>query len=311
MSLLFFAEYDQQQLSSLTLRALCAAQQMESSIDLALFGEVPEAVLAQAQKITHVKKILCAPITQPAPLHARAEDVAEFLFTLAPHYETFAAAASLLGKDVMPRLAAKLDVMQISEIVAVVDRDTFKRFIYAGNALTTVRARGKKVVTIRSSAFPYCHMQQAGSVLETIAPLPSLGLSQFIKSVPLATDYANLETARIVVAGGRGLGSKENFFSLLGPLAEKLHAALGASRAAVDAGYAPNDWQIGQTGKVITPDLYIAVAISGAAQHLAGIKDAKKIVAINCDPHAPLMHYADFAVEGDLFTLLPELTRAL
>jgi electron transfer flavoprotein alpha subunit len=241
--------------------------------------------------------------------NALAEPLADAIAALAPGYDAIVAPATSTGKNLMPRVAAMLDVMLISDITAVVSPDTFERPIYAGSAFETVQSRDKiKVITVRASAFP----PRVRESLETITvPLAETALSRIVSEDLRRSDRPELSSAKIVVSGGRALGSKEKFDALLVPLAEKLNAAIGASRAAVDSGYADNDLQVGQTGKVVAPDLYIAIGISGAIQHLAGMKSSKLIVAINADPQAPIFAVADYGLVGDLFTLIPELTAAL
>lgn len=244
--------------------------------------------------------------------HQLAEPVADTIIKQTNDYDVFIAASNCIGKNVMPRVAALLDVMQISEIIAVVASDTFKRPIYAGNAIETIRSNdNKKVITVRTASFTPASSQNNAAPIKTITPALNPNLSSFVKAQTNKSNRPDLTSARIIISGGRGLGSQEQFMALLLPLANKLEAALGASRAAVDAGYAPNDWQIGQTGKVVAPKLYIAVGISGAIQHLAGIRDAQVIVAINKDAEAPIMQIADYALVGDLHQILPELEKAL
>ncbi|MEZ5801454.1 MAG: electron transfer flavoprotein subunit alpha/FixB family protein, partial [Nitratireductor sp.] len=243
--------------------------------------------------------------------HMLAESTANLIVSLAGNYDTFVAAATSSGKNVMPRVAALLDVMQISDITAVKAADTFERPIYAGNAIQTVQSTDpKKVITVRTAGF-----QAAGeggsAATENVASAGDAGLSTFLEAALSKSDRPELTSARIVISGGRALGSKEKFMEVMLPIADKLGAAVGASRAAVDAGYAPNDWQVGQTGKVVAPDLYIACGISGAIQHLAGMKDSKVIVAINKDDEAPIFQVADYGLVADLFTALPELQKAL
>jgi electron transfer flavoprotein alpha subunit len=243
--------------------------------------------------------------------HLLAEPTADLIVSLAGSYDAIVSPATTAGKNVMPRVAAQLDVMQVSEIIKVVSPDTFERPVYAGNAIQTVQASdAKKVITVRTAAFQPAG--QGGSApIETVAAAADPGVSSFKGEEIAKSERPELTSARIIISGGRSLGSSENFTKYLEPVADRLGAAMGASRAAVDAGYAPNDWQVGQTGKVVAPDLYIAVGISGAIQHLAGMKDSKVIVAINKDEEAPIFQVADYGLVGDLFTLLPELEQEL
>jgi electron transfer flavoprotein alpha subunit len=238
--------------------------------------------------------------------------VAPLVAKLAADYSHVVAPATTSGKNIMPRVAALLDVMQISDVMEIVAPDTFKRPTYAGNAIQTVRSKdAKKVLTIRTSAFPLAEDSASAAPVESIAATADPALSDFVSESVAASERPELAAARIIISGGRALGSKEKFMEVILPVADKLGAAVGASRAAVDAGYAPNDWQVGQTGKIVAPDLYIACGISGAIQHLAGMKDSKVIVAINKDPEAPIFQVADYGLVGDLFTILPELESAL
>jgi electron transfer flavoprotein alpha subunit len=240
-----------------------------------------------------------------------AEPLADLIVSLAGSYDTIISAATSVGKNVLPRVAALLDVAQVSEIIEVISSDTFKRPIYAGNAIQTVQATdAKKVITVRTASF--ASAPEGGSAaVEAIPAVSDPGLSTFVRDALSASDRPELTSAKIIISGGRALGSAEKFREVILPLADKLGAAVGASRAAVDAGYAPNDWQVGQTGKVVAPELYMAVGISGAIQHLAGMKDSKVIVAINKDPEAPIFSVADYGLEADLFTAVPELVKAL
>jgi len=243
--------------------------------------------------------------------HQLAEPLADLIVSLGGGYDVVMAAATTTGKNVLPRVAALLDVMQVSEIIEVVSPDTFKRPIYAGNAVQTVQALdAKKVITVRTAAFAAAETG-ASAPIESVAAIADRGLSTFIENRIARSERPELGSARIVISGGRALGSQDKFREIILPIADKLGAAVGASRAAVDAGYAPNDWQVGQTGKIVAPDLYIAIGISGAIQHLAGMKDAKVIVAINKDGDAPIFQVADYGLVGDLFDLLPELERQL
>jgi electron transfer flavoprotein alpha subunit len=261
-----------------------------------------------AAKIAGVEKVLLA----DAPEYARqlAEPMEALILSLAVTYDAILAPATTTGKNILPRVAAKLDVGQISEVLKVVSPDTFERPIYAGNAIETLQApAGKKVITVRTTAFAAA-AEGGSAAIEKVAPTADPGISKFASEALSKSERPELTSAKIVISGGRGLGSKENF-KLLDSIADKLHAAVGASRAAVDAGYVPNDYQVGQTGKAVAPDLYIAVGISGAIQHLAGMKDSRKIVAINKDEEAPIFQVADYGLVGDLFKILPELDEEL
>jgi electron transfer flavoprotein alpha subunit len=272
-------------------------------------GKDAKAAADAAAKLKGVTKVLLAEADELA--QQLAEPMAALVVSLAGNYDTVIVPATTMGKNVMPRIAALLDVMQVSEIIEVVSPDTFKRPIYAGNAIQTVQATdAKKVITVRTASFQAAGEGGSASV-ETVKPADNPGLSTFIENRLSESDRPELTSARIIISGGRALGSKEKFEEVIIPVADKLGAAVGASRAAVDAGYAPNDWQVGQTGKVVAPDLYIACGISGAIQHLAGMKDSKVIVAINKDEEAPIFQVADYGLVGDLFTVLPELEKAL
>jgi electron transfer flavoprotein alpha subunit len=274
-----------------------------------LIGSNAGAIAQAAAGITGIRKVLYADATQFAD--QLPESVAEQMIALASDYDYFLAPATAHGKSVMPRVAAKLDIAQLSDITRVVSGDTFERPIYAGNAIATVQSSdAKKVITVRTTNFEAA--PEGGlAVIESIKPVDPYEASQFIGRELTKSDRPELSAAKIIVSGGRGLGSAEKYKELIEPLADKLGAALGASRAAVDAGYVPNDYQVGQTGKIVAPQLYIAVGISGAIQHLAGMKDSKIIVAINKDPDAPIFGVADYGLVGDLFTLVPELTAAI
>jgi electron transfer flavoprotein alpha subunit len=309
MATLLVAEHDDKTLNGATAKALTAAKGLGGDIHVLVAGAGCKPVADAAAKLDGIAKVLLA----DAPLYGSrlAEPMAALLVQLAPNYDTIVAPATTAGKNFMPRVAALLDVMQISEISKVVAPDTFERPIYAGNAIETVQsADKKKVVTVRTAAF-----QAAGtggnSPIETITPAADPALSSFVGEELSKSDRPELTAARVIVSGGRALASKENFAKYIEPVADKLGAAVGASRAAVDAGYAPNDWQVGQTGKVVAPELYVAVGISGAIQHLAGMKDSKVIVAINKDEEAPIFQVADYGLVGDLFVLLPELEKEL
>ena len=309
MAVLLLAEHDNQGLAKATLHALSAAHALGGEIHVLVAGlgcaEVARAA-AQAQGVA--KAILVEGEALVAPT---AEDLTPILVALAPGYDHLVAAATTFGKNVMPRVAALLEVAQVSDIVAVHGPDTFERYIYAGNALATVRsADAKRVITVRTTAFAAAEETGGSGVVET-APAPAAtGLAAFLGRDVQCSERPELTSARIVVSGGRGMGSGENF-KLLDELADTLGAAVGASRAAVDAGFVPNDYQVGQTGKIVAPDLYVAVGISGAIQHLAGMKDSKVIVAINKDEEAPIFQVADYGLVGDLFAIVPELTAEI
>ncbi len=309
MTTLLLADHDNATLKDATARALTAALSLGAEVHVLVAGKDAAPAAAEAAKLSGVAKVLHADSDSLA--HQLAEPLAALIVSLAGGYDALLAPASAGGKNVLPRVAALLDVMQVSDIVKVVAPDTFERPIYAGNAIETVQATdAKRVVTVRPAAFK----PAAGggtAPIETIAgPEPST-LSAFVGAELARNDRPDLTAARIVISGGRAFQSAENFRKYLEPIADKLGAAIGASRAAVDAGYAPNDFQVGQTGKVVSPDLYIACGISGAIQHLAGMKDARIIVAINKDADAPIFQIADFGLVGDIFTLLPELEKAL
>ncbi|RLP23940.1 electron transfer flavoprotein subunit alpha/FixB family protein [Mesorhizobium sp. YM1C-6-2] len=309
MAILLIAEHDNQSLSDQTAKALSAASRIGSDIDVLVAGNGAKAAADAAAKLSGVRKVLLA--EAPALENRLAEPLAALIVSLAPGYDTIVAPATTSGKNVMPRVAALLDVMQVSEIVEVVSSDTFKRPIYAGNAIQTVQSTdAKKVITVRTASFQAAPEGGAAAV-ETVPAAADPGLSSFVENRLSGGERPELTSAKIIISGGRALGSSEKFQEVILPVADKLGAAVGASRAAVDAGYAPNDWQVGQTGKVVAPDLYIAVGISGAIQHLAGMKDSKVIVAINKDEEAPIFQVADYGLVGDLFTILPELQKAL
>lgn len=309
MSVLIIAEYQQSCLDEATLHAVSAAQQL-GEIDILIAGHNVAGIAAQAQQISGVRKILLA----DAPDYAQvlAEAVAPLVVQLADSYDHIIAAATCFGKNLLPRVAALLDCAPVSDVVAIIDSQTFVHPIYAGNALQTVRSeQSKQLLTIRTTAFALVESAGGQAAIESVAAVPVPELSRFIERKLTKSDHPELTTAKVVVSGGRGLGSAENFAALLNPLADTLNAAIGASRAAVDAGYAPNDYQVGQTGKVVAPELYIAIGISGAIQHLAGMKDSKVIVAINKDADAPIFNVADYALVADLNTAVPELLEQL
>jgi electron transfer flavoprotein alpha subunit len=308
MASLVIAEHDNAALKDATHKTVTAAAAVSSPVHVLVAGENCAAVADAAAKIAGVEKAVLA----DAPEYARqlAEPMEVLILSLAGNYDAILAPATTTGKNILPRVAAKLDVGQISEILKVVSPDTFERPIYAGNAIETLQApAGKKVITVRTTAFAAA-TESGSATIEKVAPTADPGTSKFAGEALSKSERPELTSAKIVISGGRGLGSKENF-TLLDSIADKLHAAVGASRAAVDAGYVPNDYQVGQTGKAVAPDLYIAVGISGAIQHLAGMKDSRKIVAINKDEEAPIFQVADYGLVGDLFKILPELDEEL
>ncbi|WP_024587023.1 electron transfer flavoprotein subunit alpha/FixB family protein [Aliihoeflea sp. 2WW] len=309
MAILLIAEHDNATLSDQTAKALSAASKIGSEIDVLVAGKGAQAAADAAGKLAGVRKVLLAEADELA--ERLAEPLASLVVKLADGYDTIIAPATTMAKNVMPRVAALLDVMQLSDIVEVVSADTFKRPIYAGNAIQTVQSTdAKRVITVRTASFQAAGEGGSASV-ESVSAADNPGLSTFVENRIAASDRPELTSAKIIISGGRALGSKEKFEEVMLPIADKLGAAVGASRAAVDAGYAPNDWQVGQTGKVVAPELYIAAGISGAIQHLAGMKDSKVIVAINKDEEAPIFQVADYGLVGDLFTVLPELEKAL
>ena len=313
MSILVVAEHDNKALKPSSLNTVTAAAAIAGhgggDIEVLVAGDGCAAVAEAAGRVAHVAKVQLA--EDPALEHGLAENLAPLIVERAAGFGHILAPASTFGKNVMPRVAAYLDVQQISDISAVVDAETFVRPIYAGNALATVRSGDPiKVVTIRGTAFDAAGSQDTPAPVETIAAPGDSGLSSFVKMAETRSERPELTTARVVISGGRGMGSRENF-QLLEPIADKLGAAIGASRAAVDAGFVPNDYQVGQTGKVVAPELYFAIGISGAIQHLAGMKDSKIIVAINKDEDAPIFQVADYGLVQDLFKALPELDAEL
>ncbi|MBB2822377.1 UNVERIFIED_ORG: electron transfer flavoprotein alpha subunit [Rhizobium esperanzae] len=309
MTILLLADHDGHHLSDQTAKALTAASQIGADVHILVAGKAAKAAADQAAKLSGVAKVLLA--ESDALANNLAEPLADLIVSLAGSYDTILSAATSVGKTVLPRVAALLDVAQVSEIIEVVSPDTFKRPIYAGNAIQTVQASdAKKVITVRTASFASAPTGGSASV-EAIAAASDPGLSRFVADALSTSDRPELTSAKIIISGGRALGSAEKFKEVILPVADKLGAAVGASRAAVDAGYAPNDWQVGQTGKVVAPDLYIAAGISGAIQHLAGMKDSKVIVAINKDEEAPIFQVADYGLVADLFDALPELQKAL
>src|SRR5579864_5942364 len=309
MSILVLAEHDGRSIKPATLNALAASQAIGGDVHLLVAGSDARGAAEAGAKIAGVAKVLLA--DHPSLAHPMAEDLAPLIVKLAPAYSHVMAPSTTFGKNVMPRVAALLDVAQISDITAVVAPDTFVRPIYAGNALATVQSKDKiKVITVRGTAFPAVAAEGGNAAIETVAVDASSGLSQFERQELSKSERPELTSARIVISGGRGMQSGDNF-PMLERIADKLHAAVGASRAAVDAGFVPNDYQVGQTGKIVAPELYIAVGISGAIQHLAGMKDSKVIVAINKDEEAPIFQVADYGLVGDLFKVLPEFDAEL
>jgi electron transfer flavoprotein alpha subunit len=310
MTTLLIADHTNASLKDATPKALSAAKAIGAPVHILVAGANCRPAAEAAARLEGVEKVLVA--DAPAYDHLLAEPTAALVASLAGSYDAIVAPATTTGKNVAPRVAALLDVMQVSDVIKVVAPDTFERPIYAGNAIQTVQATDpKKVVTVRTAAFPAAAEGGSQAAIEAIGPAEDPGLSSFKGEEIAKNDRPELTSARIIISGGRSLGSSENFTKYIEPIADKLGAAMGASRAAVDAGYAPNDWQVGQTGKVVAPDLYIAVGISGAIQHLAGMKDSKIIVAINKDEEAPIFQVADYGLVGDLFTVLPELEQEL
>ena len=309
MTTLLVAEHDNKSLKDSTNKALTAAKALGGDVHMLVAGKGCKAVADAAAKLDGVKKVL---IADAAPYeHMLAEPIAALIVSLADGYDAIVSPATTSGKNLMPRVAALLDVMQISEVTKVVAPDTFERLIYAGNAIQTVKSSDpKKVITVRTSTFQATG--EGGSApVENAAAAGDPALSSFVGEELSKSDRPELTSAKIIISGGRAMQSRENFTKYIEPVADKLGAAVGASRAAVDAGYAPNDWQVGQTGKVVAPELYIAVGISGAIQHLAGMKDSKVIVAINKDEEAPIFQVADYGLVADLYKALPELADEL
>ena len=309
MTTLLVAEHDNSALSDQTAKALTAATEIGGDVHILVAGKGASSVADAAAKLAGVGKVLLADSDEYA--NALAEPMADLIVSMAGDYDCVIAPATASCKNFMPRVAALLDVMQISEITDVIAADTFKRPIYAGNAIQTVKSSdATKVITVRTASFADAAEGGSASV-ETVAGQGNSGLSSFVEDKIVQNDRPELTSAKIIISGGRALGSAEKFEEVILPVADKLGAAVGASRAAVDSGYAPNDWQVGQTGKVVAPDLYIAAGISGAIQHLAGMKDSKIIVAINKDEEAPIFQVADYGLVADLFDILPELEKAL
>lgn len=309
MATLLIADHDNASLSDQTAKALTAAAEIGGDVHILVAGKGCDAPAQEAAKLNGVGKVLVADADHYE--YQLAEPMADLIVGLAGDYDNIVSAATTSGKNVLPRVAALLDVMQVSDITAVVSADTFERPIYAGNAIQTVQSTdAKKVITVRTAGF--ASTEEGGSApVESVAAVADPGLSKFEGEKIVESDRPELTSAKIIISGGRALGSSEKFQEVILPVADKLGAAVGASRAAVDAGYAPNDWQVGQTGKVVAPDLYIACGISGAIQHLAGMKDSKVIVAINKDEEAPIFQVADYGLVADLFDVLPEFEKAL
>ena len=310
MACLVIAEHDNTRVKGATLNTVSAALQCGAEVHVLVAGANAGAAVTAAGRIAGVAKVLHA--DGPQFEHGFAENVAAQVLAIAGSYSHLLFPATAAGKNVAPRVAAKLDVGQISDIVKVASPETFERPIYAGNAVATVQSLDAiKVITVRTTGFDPAAADGGSAIVESIDATADSGKSRFVGSEIAKNDRPELTAAKIIVSGGRALGSSAKFNEVLTPLADKLGAALGASRAAVDAGYAPNDWQVGQTGKIVAPQLYIAAGISGAIQHLAGMKDSKVIVAINKDPEAPIFSVADYGLEADLFTAVPELANAL
>ena len=310
MTALVIAEHDNATIKGATLNTVTAALQAGGDVHVLVAGHNAGAAAAAAAQIAGVSKVIHA--DSEALAHGLAENVAAQVLAIAGAYSHIVFPATAGGKNAAPRVAAKLDVAQISEISKVISADTFERPIYAGNAIATVQsADATKVITVRTTGFDAAAASGGSAAVETVAAQADSGKSAFVGSEIAKSDRPELTAAKIIVSGGRALGSSEKFNEVLTPLADKLGAALGASRAAVDAGYAPNDWQVGQTGKIVAPSLYVACGISGAIQHLAGMKDSKVIVAINKDPEAPIFSVADYGLEADLFQAVPELVQSL
>jgi electron transfer flavoprotein alpha subunit len=309
MTTLLLAEHDNKTLKDATNKALTAAKALAQPVHVLVAGKGCRAVAEAAAKLDGVAKVIVA--DGAGYEHMLAEPVAALVVSLAPAYDAIVSPATTTGKNIMPRVAALLDVMQVSDIVKVIAPDTFERLIYAGNAVQTVRSKDKtKVITVRTSTFQATGTGGSAAI-EDAAGAADPGISSFVGEELSKSERPELTSAKIIISGGRAMQSRENFTKYIEPVADKLGAAVGASRAAVDAGYAPNDWQVGQTGKVVAPELYIAVGISGAIQHLAGMKDSKVIVAINKDEEAPIFQVADYGLVADLYQALPELAAEL
>jgi electron transfer flavoprotein alpha subunit len=309
MKTLVWVDHEGGHVKDSTLPAVTAASQL-GEVHLIVAGEGVGAVAEAAAKIAGVGKVHVA--DHAAYAHALAENVAPLIVDLMGHHDVFVAPSTTTGKNIAPRVAALLDVMQVSDVTGIEGEDTFTRPIYAGNAIATVKSSdAKKVLTVRGTAFAKAAAEGGSGTIEAVSATGDKGLSSFVGAEIAASERPELTSAKIIVSGGRAFGSSEQFHSLLDPLADKLGAGVGASRAAVDAGYAPNDYQVGQTGKIVAPEVYVAIGISGAIQHLAGMKDSKVIVAINKDEDAPIFQVADIGLVGDLFKIVPELTEKL
>ncbi|MDK4742482.1 electron transfer flavoprotein subunit alpha/FixB family protein [Rhizobium sp. CNPSo 3464] len=310
MAILLLADHDSNHLSDQTAKALTAATQIGGEVHVLVAGKDARPAAEEAAKLSGVSKVLLT--ESDALANNLAEPLADLIVSLAASYHTIVAAATSVGKNVMPRVAALLDVAQVSEIIEVLSPYMFKRPIYAGNAIQTVQSTdAKRVITIRTSSFAASGEEGSAVIVKSDSVTAGPNLSSFVADALSTSDRPELTSAKIIISGGRALGSAEKFKEVILPVADKLGAAVGASRAAVDAGYAPNDWQVGQTGKVVAPQLYIACGISGAIQHLAGMKDSKVIVAINKDEEAPIFQIADYGLVADLFEILPQFEQAI
>ncbi len=310
MTSLVIAEHDNQSLKAATLNAVTAALACGGDVHVLVAGHQAGAAVEAAKQVAGVAKVIH--VDAPHLANQLGENLAEQVLALASSYSHILAPATAVGKNTLPRVAAKLDVAQVSEITKVISADTFERPIYAGNAIATVQATdATKVITVRTTGFDAAAATGGSAAVETASAVADTAKSTFSGREISKSDRPELATAKVIVSGGRGLGSSEQYHAIIEPLADKLGAALGASRAAVDAGYVPNDYQVGQTGKIVAPQLYVAVGISGAIQHLAGMKDSKVIVAINKDPEAPIFSVADYGLVADLFTAVPELVTEL
>jgi electron transfer flavoprotein alpha subunit len=310
MTTLLIAEHDNTSVKDATAKALTAAKALGAEVHVLVAGKDCKAAAEDAAKLEGVAKVVVADAASYE--HQLAEPLAALIVTLARAYDAIVSPATTMGNPVMPRVAALLDVMQVSDILKVVAPDTFERPIYAGNAIQTVKSSdAKKVITVRTAAFQAAGRSSGAAPIENAGAAEDPALSSFVGEELSKSDRPELTSARIIISGGRAMQNRENFSKYIEPVADKLGAAMGASRAAVDAGYAPNDWQVGQTGKVVAPELYIAVGISGAIQHLAGMKDSKVIVAINKDEEAPIFQVADYGLVADLYQALPELSAEL